>query len=140
MASNAVTAADKSTFGGDQRSTLWVVCLCAAWCRACDEYRSVFSQAVGILAPRYPLSRFVWLDVEDHADMTGDLEIENFPSLLIADQNGIRFFGPLTPQLGTITRLVDAMQLSSADVKPHLPETLTIVSRLAAMPELAFMG
>jgi thioredoxin 1 len=78
--------------------------------------------------------------VEDHADLTGDLELENFPSLLIADQAGIRFLGPLTPQLGTITRLVEAMQHPAAPIQPHLPETLTIVNRLAGMPEMSLPG
>ena len=44
--------------------------------------------------------------VEDDADALGDLDIENFPTLLIADAGGASFFGPVTPQRQTAERLI----------------------------------
>src|SRR5471032_1381081 len=44
----------------------WIVaCLCAAWCGTCGSYRATFDQ----LAERHPDKFFVWIDIEDHADI-----------------------------------------------------------------------
>ena len=81
----------------------WVACLCAAWCVACREYGATFAA----LAARFGDEvDFAWIDVEDDADALGDLDIENFPTLLIADAGGARFFGPVTPQAQTAERLI----------------------------------
>jgi thiol-disulfide isomerase/thioredoxin len=81
----------------------WVACLCAAWCVACREYAATFAA----LAARHGADAdFAWIDVEDDADVLGDLDIENFPTLLIADAAGARFFGPVTPQAQTAERLI----------------------------------
>lgn len=58
---------------------LLVACLCAEWCGTCRSYRATFAN----LAARYPQHCFVWVDVEDHADALGDLDVENFPTLLV---------------------------------------------------------
>lgn len=80
------------------------VCLCAAWCDTCNAYRATFAQ----LAQRYAQARFVWLDIEDQEDLLGDLEVENFPTVLIAAGDEVRFFGTITPQPETLARLLRA--------------------------------
>ncbi|MDO9406471.1 MAG: thioredoxin family protein [Polaromonas sp.] len=80
----------------------WVVCLCADWCGVCRDYRAVL-QAV---AASHPHWGFAWIDIEDEADLVGDLDIETFPTLLIADAGGLRFLGPLLPQAQTLVRLL----------------------------------
>jgi thiol-disulfide isomerase/thioredoxin len=80
------------------------VCLCAAWCDTCDAYRPVLERA----AQQFPDARFVWLDIEDHEDLLGPLDIENFPTLLVAVGDDVRFFGTLTPQPETLARLLRA--------------------------------
>ncbi len=81
----------------------WVACLCAAWCVACREYGPTFAT----LAARFDGEvDFAWIDIEDEADALGDLDIENFPTLLIADGVGARFFGPVTPQAQIAERLI----------------------------------
>jgi thioredoxin 1 len=58
----------------------WIVaCLCAAWCGTCVGYRAAFEQ----LAARHPDKTFVWIDIEDQADVVGDLDVDNFPTLLL---------------------------------------------------------
>ena len=84
----------------------WVVCLCADWCGVCREYRAVFER----VAAQYPHLRFAWLDVEDQAGLVGDLDIETFPTLLVAGAQGARFLGALTPHAGTLSRLLDALE------------------------------
>ena len=81
----------------------WVACLCAAWCVACREYGPTFAA----LAARFGADAdFAWIDIEDDADALGDLDIENFPTLLIADAAGARFFGPVMPQASAAERLI----------------------------------
>lgn len=66
-----------------------VVCYCAAWCRTCDAYRP----ALETLADSMPQWTFIWVDVEDSPDWLGDEDIENFPTILVQDREGTRFWG-----------------------------------------------
>jgi thiol-disulfide isomerase/thioredoxin len=86
--------------------SLHVACLCAAWCRTCESYREVFEAACAEL-PQAGL-QVRWIDIEDEADLIGDLDIETFPTLLVADDTGVRFIGPLTPQPETLRRVLKA--------------------------------
>jgi thiol-disulfide isomerase/thioredoxin len=83
---------------------LLVACLCAQWCGTCGSYRSVFAQ----LEAEFPGCRFLWIDVEDEASLVEPIEVENFPTLLIAAQGQARFFGTVTPHLDTARRLIQA--------------------------------
>ena len=65
----------------------WVACLCAAWCVACREYGATFAALAAQFGDE---ADFAWIDIEDDADALGDLDIENFPTLLIADAAGAR--------------------------------------------------
>ena len=81
----------------------WVVaCLCAAWCDTCCDYRASFDQ----LAQRHPDKRFVWIDIEDQADTVGDIDVENFPTLLIQRGAAVTFFGTVLPDAQIADRLV----------------------------------
>lgn len=92
----------------------WVVCLCAQWCRVCGEYRLLFDA----LAQETPHTRFVWVDVEDEDEMVGDLDVETFPTLLIADGSHARFLGPLLPQVPVLARLLASLQSEPSSVQP----------------------
>jgi thiol-disulfide isomerase/thioredoxin len=80
-----------------------VACLCAEWCDSCRDYRATFAALAAQFEGR---ADFAWIDVEDDADALGELDIENFPTLLIADPGALRFLGPVTPQAQTAERLV----------------------------------
>jgi thioredoxin-like negative regulator of GroEL len=107
----------------------WVICLCADWCGLCRDYQQVFAQ----VQARYPLSRFVWLDIEDQADLVGDIDVETFPTVLIADGLDVRFFGPLTPQLETLSRLLDALAQAGSQATPTTLNTLATQQLLQAV-------
>ena len=82
----------------------FVACLCAAWCDVCRQYRPAFEA----LAARHPDKQFVWIDVEDEADIVGDFDVENFPTLLIQRGDTVAFFGTVLPDAGQAHRLVQA--------------------------------
>ena len=95
----------------------WVVCLCADWCGTCRDYRPIFDE----VAAEHPGMPFLWLDIEDQAALVGELDIETFPTLLIADDTVIRFAGPLLPHAGTLLRLLGALENDSAVATPADP-------------------
>jgi thioredoxin 1 len=109
----------------------WIVCLCADWCGLCRDYEAVFAG----MAARYPAYRFAWLDIEDQSDLVGDIDVETFPTVLMADAQGMRFFGPLTPQANTLARLLDSLQGASLQVVPLAPATRQLLGALQTAPE-----
>lgn len=100
---SSAPAADSSEISP---SAWWVVCLCASWCGVCRDYRALFDA----LAQAHPEARFVWVDVEDEEEVAGDLDVETFPTLLIADGRQARFLGPLLPQAPVLARLLASLQ------------------------------
>lgn len=85
----------------------WLIaCLCAAWCDTCQAYRAPFDQ----LRNRHPDKCFAWIDIEDHADMISDLDIENFPTVLIQHEDRVLFLGTTLPDASIIDRLLHNYQ------------------------------
>jgi thiol-disulfide isomerase/thioredoxin len=108
-----------------------VVCLCAGWCGVCREYRSVFDA----LAVAHPQVRFDWVDVEDEEALVGDVDVETFPTLLIADARQAHFFGPLLPQAGVLERLLANLQRGASGSEGASAEAQALWLRLRAARE-----
>ncbi|MDN3919073.1 thioredoxin family protein [Roseateles violae] len=81
-----------------------VACLCADWCHICQAYRATFAA----LRSEFAEIRFVWVDIEDDAELVGDLEVETFPTLLIGQGERLSFVGPVIPQPAAARRLLEA--------------------------------
>jgi thiol-disulfide isomerase/thioredoxin len=105
-----------------------VVCLCAQWCDTCRDYRAVFDT----VGAAHAQLEFVWVDIEDQSDLVGDVEVETFPTLLIADGPALRFFGPLTPQPQTLARLLEGLPLHGPGVSAEPPVQALLAGLLAA--------
>ena len=110
-------------------ASVLVVCLCAEWCGVCRDYLSRFTQ----VQAKFPQAHFVWVDVEDEADLLHPLDdVVDFPTLLLAVGNQPRFFGPVTPQLETLERLIRA-QTGSAAASPLANRAVAdLVARIRA--------
>ncbi|GAB4063830.1 thioredoxin family protein [Uliginosibacterium sediminicola] len=80
----------------------FVACLCAAWCGSCREYRPEFDA----LAARMPQLRFAWVDIEDEPEVAGDIDVENFPTLVIQRGELVLFCGAMLPHIGQLERLI----------------------------------
>jgi thioredoxin 1 len=111
----------------DSASHWWVICLCAEWCGVCREWREAFTQA----AAAHPELRFAWVDVEDEADAMGDVDIETFPTLLIAREGRPLFYGPVLPSGTQFTRLIASLQDTPASPAVSADAT-PLLERLAA--------
>jgi hypothetical protein len=88
---------------------LLVVCLCAQWCGVCRDYRSRFDLVRAAIQADQPQTQFLWIDVEDDADLLHPLDVEDFPTLLIAICEVPHFLGPLTPQAQTLERMIRSL-------------------------------
>jgi len=104
---------------------LLVACLCAQWCRTCGEYEPLFTQ----LQTEFPKARFQWIDIEDEADLVDPIEVENFPTILIAVNGQAHFFGTVTPHIDTLRRLVQA-QLAADGAGKQSAEIQALADRL----------
>lgn len=83
----------------------WVVaCLCAAWCDVCKQYRAGFDA----VAAEHPEHQFVWIDIEDQSDLVGELDVENFPTILIQRGDTVVFYGTMLPEPRQVARLLQA--------------------------------
>lgn len=93
----------------------WIVaCLCAAWCDVCNAFRTDFDA----WAARHPDRHFIWIDIEDQADMLGDIDVENFPTLLIQRGDIVTFFGTVLPDQRLADRLLQA-QVEKSEAELH---------------------
>lgn len=97
----AVTAATPDLVSAPE-AVLDVVCLCAAWCGTCREYEPTFEA----LRRAMPGHRYRWIDIEDEADAIGDIDVETFPTLMLAHAGRLLFAGPVLPRLGDAQRLL----------------------------------
>jgi thioredoxin-like negative regulator of GroEL len=120
-----------SNLQANSPASIWVVCLCADWCGVCRDYRAIFES----LMPAHADCRFGWVDIEDHADLLGDLDIETFPTLLIADAQGLLFLGSLVPQALTLSRLLQSFDTRSKR-SPHTLDTQALITVLPQTPSL----
>lgn len=120
------------------QAPLLVACLCAQWCRTCDAYRDTLlavRAALQSAMPDTPL-RFMWIDIEDESELVGDLDIEDFPTLLVAREERVLFFGTVTPHARTLERLVRSTLKDEAGAHAQAPDVLALPARLRAHAEL----
>ena len=82
--------------------SLLVACLCAEWCATCREYQTTFQQ----IEARFEALHFVWIDIEDEAELVDPVDVVDFPTLLVARDGRPVFFGPLPSQPETLARLL----------------------------------
>ncbi len=87
------------------QNKLDVICLCAAWCGTCREYEATFVDLQAAL----PAHHYRWIDIEDEADLVGDVDVETFPTLMVMHQGRVLFAGPVLPRLVDAQRLLETL-------------------------------
>ena len=105
-----------------------VLCFCAAWCDTCKEYQPKFEA----LSVQHAQACFVWVDIEDHPELLGDEDVENFPTVAIIQGSEVRFMGTILPHIEHLDRLIAAMQAPGKAQQTDLPENLRDLLKNAA--------
>lgn len=82
-----------------------VACLCAEWCDTCVTYRPGFLA----LGERFPRAEFRWIDIEDDAEALEDMEVENFPTILVRRGEETLFYGVMLPHHEHLRRLLEKL-------------------------------
>lgn len=104
----------------DQRTGLLVACYCAAWCDTCRDYQPEFSA----LSAQWPQHTFVWIDIEDDPHLLDDIDVDDFPTILIQSPRGNLFFGEQLPYISHLDRLIKSAEHADAPVSAHGPRAL----------------
>jgi len=120
---NASTSSDAT-----QPARWRVHVLCAQWCVTCRDY-----QAFADAQAQRGQEDWVWVDVETHADRLGDLDVENFPTLLVTQGGEPRFLGTVTPQPEVAQRLIQSLREGNRYALPELDDLPRIVQALKAL-------
>jgi thioredoxin 1 len=114
--------------GAPDQATWWVACLCAAWCGVCRDWQPLFLEQ----ARAHPHMRFAWVDVEDEDDAMGEVDIETFPTLLVARGTEVLYLAPIPPSASQFARLLATLQ-AQPKAGPGLREDATaLLHRLQA--------
>ncbi|MEP6792485.1 MAG: thioredoxin family protein [Ramlibacter sp.] len=100
-----------------------VIGLCAQWCGVCREWRAAFDA----VRAAHPQDRFEWIDVEDEAELMGEVDIETFPAVLVGQQGTVLFFGTVLPKADMLTRLLAGVE-SGGDA--GTPESTALLRRI----------
>ena len=105
---------------------LLVACLCAQWCGTCRDYEPIFAA----LQAEFTQVRFKWIDVEDRADLVDPVEVDNFPTLLIALNGQPLFYGTITPHPETLRRLIQNHEEGASQATAQGPDVVQLAQRL----------
>ena len=106
MMNSTMNTEDISSVKADLAKKDWLIaCLCAAWCDTCNFYRSSFDD----LMSKHPDKCFAWIDIEDQAHLVDEVDIENFPTILIQHRDQVIFLGTVLPDASQLHRLISSM-------------------------------
>ncbi|GGC60034.1 thioredoxin domain-containing protein [Undibacterium terreum] len=107
---------DLAHIRGELQHKPWLVaCLCAAWCNTCGDYRAAFDA----LRAQHADKCFAWLDIEDQAHLVDEIDVENFPTILIQHGDHILFFGTMLPDVKQLHRLISSLSENTEQSISH---------------------
>lgn len=104
---------------------LVVLALCAQWCGTCREFRPTLER----LAEARRDIVFAWADVEDDAELVGDLDVENFPTLALFRAGVALHYGVSLPHEAVVARLVETLAAAMPRAAPGLPTEIAALAR-----------
>ncbi|MFN7835030.1 MAG: thioredoxin domain-containing protein [Burkholderiaceae bacterium] len=83
-----------------------VMILCARWCGVCRGFEQACEAFMAEPAAA-AVDLWLWVDVEDAADVLPSLDVETFPTLVIIQNDRLTLGGPLRPELAALRRALD---------------------------------
>jgi thioredoxin 1 len=108
-----------------------IACLCARWCRACEQYRSTFD---ALAHENRGSAHFVWVDIDDDEHVLGGIDIVDFPTLLIAQNDNIVFFGAVAPYPETVRQLLRRAVRGQLGIR-YEPALVNLPARLRTLQQ-----
>jgi thioredoxin 1 len=106
-------------------SPLVVLALCADWCGTCRDFQQVLQR----LAEARPEIVFAWADIEDDAELVGDIDVESFPTLAVFRAGQALHYGVSLPQEGLVARMIDAFAARPPQAASAMPEAVVALGR-----------
>ena len=61
------------------------------------------------MAQRFPRAEFRWVDIEDQAEAVEDIEVDNFPTILVRRGSETLFQGVMLPHHSHLERLLEKL-------------------------------
>lgn len=107
---------------------LVVLALCAEWCGTCRDFRPLLER----IAAARPQWLFAWADTEDDAEHVGDLDVDDFPTLLVARGGKVLHYGVSLPLEAVVARLIDALAQTDAAPAAVVPAAASAIARRLA--------
>ncbi|MDX1668142.1 MAG: thioredoxin family protein [Limnobacter sp.] len=105
---------------------LLVLVCCAQWCGVCRD----FKQPLRSLASRLPSHQFVWIDIEDTDLWEDEVDIENFPTVVVVDQMGKQYFcGPIEPHIKALQKLVETFE-ADGSARPVQNDLIPLIEKI----------
>jgi hypothetical protein len=93
----------------------------------CEDFRTLFEAQMHASDGR---TRWLWVDIEDDEDLLGTVEVDDFPTLLIADRRGPRFFGVIAPSTTALQRALRRASHEGASTGVEDPDLQALSARL----------
>lgn len=124
-----VVAVDRLAAQPATDAPLVVLALCAQWCGTCREFRPTLER----LAQARRDVVFAWADVEDDAELVGDLDVENFPTLALFRAGVALHYGVSLPHETVVARLVETLA-ATPRAAPGLPAEIQELARRLSQP------
>lgn len=87
---------------------------------------------VDAVALAHPDVRWRWLDIEDEADLLGDLDVETLPTLLVGRGDRVLFYGPVLPKAELLSRLIESLVTREKAASGVDPDAAALWQRLRA--------
>lgn len=109
-------------------SPLVVVALCADWCGTCRDFQQVLHR----LAEARPEIVFAWADIEDDAELVGDIDVESFPTLAVFRAGQALHYGVSLPQEGLVARTIDTLAARPLQAARDMPDAVEALARWIA--------
>lgn len=109
-------------------SPLVVLALCADWCGTCRDFRQMLDR----LARARPEIVFAWADIEDDAELVGDIDVESFPTLAVFRAGQALHYGVSLPQEGLVARTIDTLAARPPQAARDMPDAVAALARWIA--------
>ncbi len=109
-------------------SPLVVLALCADWCGTCRDFRQMLDR----LARARPEIVFAWADIEDDAELVGDIDVESFPTLAVFRAGQALHYGVSLPQEGLVARTIDSLAARPPQPARDMPDAVAALAHWIA--------